>query len=44
MGGKFMIVNEMLVAQLKAKGAWNDSIKNRIIANGGSVMGIAALE
>lgn len=44
LGGKFTIVNELLVEQLKAKNARNDSIKNRIIANGGSVIGIEVLD
>jgi ribonucleoside-diphosphate reductase alpha chain len=31
MGGKFTIVNEMLVKQCKAKGIWTEHLKNKII-------------
>lgn len=44
MGGKFTIVNEMLVNQCKAKGIWNESLKNQIIANNWSILHIEALD
>ncbi len=44
MGGKFTIVNEMLVKQCKAKGIWTESLKNQIIANNGSILHIEDLD
>lgn len=33
LGGKFTIINETLVQQLKSHGKWNEQIKSLIIAN-----------
>lgn len=44
MGGKFTIVNEMLVKQCKAKGIWSEHLKNKIIGYNGSVMNIQELD
>jgi len=41
--GKFTVVNQHLVTQLKKANMWNDDIKGKIIANGGSVQDIEEL-
>ena len=38
--GDFIVINKYLVKDLMKNGLWNIEIKNRIIANGGSVQGI----
>ena len=40
LAGEFMIVNKHLQHELITLGIWNDTIKNKIIANKGSVAGI----
>jgi ribonucleoside-diphosphate reductase alpha chain len=42
--GKFTVVNNHLVNQLKKAGMWNEDIKGQIIAQGGSVQNIEALK
>lgn len=44
LGGKFTIVNEYLVDLCKEKGIRNEQLKNKIIANNGSVQGMEELE
>ncbi len=41
LAGEFIVVNKHLVRALIARGLWSESLKNRIIANNGSVFGIA---
>lgn len=41
---KFTVVCERLIYELKAKGMWNEDIKNKIVANGWSIMGIDELD
>ncbi|KAJ8905287.1 hypothetical protein NDN08_001794 [Rhodosorus marinus] len=43
LAGEFTIVNQHLVRDLQALGMWNPMIKNKIIANNGSVQGIQEL-
>jgi ribonucleotide reductase alpha subunit len=40
LAGEFIVINKYLIADLIALGLWNPSLKNKIIANGGSVQGI----
>jgi ribonucleoside-diphosphate reductase alpha subunit len=40
MSGEFAVVNPHLLKELVDMGLWNKSMKNRILANGGSVQGI----
>lgn len=40
LSGEFVVVNKHLLKDLVELGLWNDDIKNRIIANNGSVQGI----
>jgi ribonucleotide reductase alpha subunit len=40
LSGEFPVVNGHLLRDLVAMGLWNPELKNRIIANGGSVQGI----
>lgn len=42
--GKFTIVVRQLVEELKAKGMWNEEIKNQIISNSGSISLIGSLD
>lgn len=42
--GKFTVVCERLINELKAKGVWTEEIKNKIVANGGSIMDIEELD
>ena len=44
LGGKFTIIIEQLVEQLKAKGVWSEELKNKIIANGGSIQSLEELD
>jgi len=44
LGGKFTIINEALVNQLKEKNMWNDQIKNRIVSYNGSIQDIPELD
>lgn len=44
LGGKFTIINETLVHQLKEKNMWNEQIKNRIVAHNGSIQDIPELD
>jgi len=41
LSGEFPVVNAHLLRDLVALGLWNSELKNKIIANGGSVQGIA---
>lgn len=41
LAGEFIIVNRHLVKALQAAGVWSDALKDRIIANNGSVQGLA---
>ena len=41
LAGDFVILNKYLVEDLVAMGLWNPEIRNQIIADGGSVQGIA---
>ena len=43
MAGEFILVNRHLIADLQAAGLWNESIKNNIVANKGSVQHIGGL-
>ncbi len=43
LAGEFQIVNSYLMQDLIKLNLWNDSMKNRIIANNGSVQGIAEI-
>ncbi len=40
LAGDFMVVNEHLIKDLENLGLWNESMKNRIIAEGGSIQKI----
>ncbi|RYF87684.1 MAG: ribonucleoside-diphosphate reductase subunit alpha, partial [Chitinophagaceae bacterium] len=40
LSGEFMVVNKHLLKDLIARGLWNDQMKNRIIAENGSVQNI----
>lgn len=40
LSGEFVIVNKFLVRDLTELGLWNDGLKDKIIAHGGSVQGI----
>lgn len=42
--GKFTVVCERLIQQLKEKGKWNEHIKNQIIGNNGSIQHIESLD
>ncbi len=42
--GKFTIIIHQLVNQLKAKGVWTEELKNKIIANQGSIQNIEELD
>jgi len=42
--GKFTVVCERLINELKAKGVWTEEIKNKIVASGGSIMDIEELD
>lgn len=43
LAGEFIVINKHLVAALLAKGLWTTEMKDAIIANNGSVQGIAAV-
>ena len=43
MAGEFILVNRHLIADLQAAGLWNESVKNNIVANKGSVQHIGGL-
>lgn len=43
LSGRFQVVNKHLVNDLKAIGLWNKSIRNKIIANDGSVQSISEI-
>ncbi|XP_060084097.1 ribonucleoside-diphosphate reductase large subunit-like [Ylistrum balloti] len=40
LSGEFQVVNQHLLRDLTEKGLWNDDMKNKLIANGGSVQNI----
>jgi ribonucleotide reductase alpha subunit len=40
LAGEFIIVNRHLVKALQEAGIWNDTVKDRIVANNGSVQGL----
>jgi ribonucleotide reductase alpha subunit len=40
LAGEFTIVNKHLLRELTAAGLWTDSVRNRIIADGGSVQNV----
>jgi ribonucleoside-diphosphate reductase subunit M1 len=43
LAGEFQIVNPHLLKDLTERGLWNDTMKNRIIAEGGSIQNIATI-
>ena len=43
MAGEFVVINKYLVNELIGLGLWNDSIKNNIISNGGSIQQLTIL-
>lgn len=43
LNGKYMIVNKHLVKYLEEKGLWNETIKNEIVKDGGSVQNLSCL-
>jgi ribonucleoside-diphosphate reductase alpha chain len=43
LAGEFILVNKYLVNQLIDLGIWNPELKNKIIANNGSVQGISEI-
>lgn len=43
LAGEFQIVNQHLLKDLSERGLWNDSMKNRIINDGGSVQSIPSI-
>jgi len=43
MAGEFVMVNKHLMSELESLGLWNDSLKNSIIKEGGSVQHIDAI-
>ncbi len=43
LAGEFIVVNRHLVKALQAAGVWNETLKDRIIANNGSVQGISGV-
>ncbi|OWF48960.1 ribonucleoside-diphosphate reductase large subunit-like [Mizuhopecten yessoensis] len=40
LSGEFQVVNQHLLRDLTEKGLWNDDMKNKLIANGGSIQSI----
>lgn len=40
LGGRFMVTNDNMVQHLTELGLWNEDLKNRILANDGSLAGI----
>jgi len=40
LAGEFTVVNKHLLRELTAKGLWTESVRNRIIADGGSVQNV----
>lgn len=40
LAGEFTVVNKHLLRELTAKGLWTDKVRNRIIADGGSVQNV----
>jgi ribonucleoside-diphosphate reductase alpha chain len=42
--GKFTVVCERLINELKAKWVWTEEMKNKIVASGGSIMDIEELD
>lgn len=40
LAGEFTVVNKHLLRELTAKGLWTDNVRNRIIADGGSVQNV----
>lgn len=44
LAGEFAVVNRRLVRDLLARGAWTPELKNRIVANDGSVQGLEVPE
>lgn len=43
LSGEFQVVNQYLMKDLHKLGLWNDKMKNRIIADGGSIQSIPAI-
>ena len=43
LSGEFQIVNQHLLKDLTELGIWNESMKNRIISDGGSIQNIASI-
>jgi ribonucleoside-diphosphate reductase alpha chain len=43
LAGEFIVVNRHLVQALIARGLWSEELKDRIVANNGSVQGIAEI-
>jgi len=43
LAGEFTVVNKHLLRELTAMGLWTDSVRNRIIADGGSVQNVAEI-
>ena len=43
LAGEFTVVNKHLLRELTARGYWTDSVRNRIIADGGSVQNVVEI-
>ncbi|XP_046388894.1 ribonucleoside-diphosphate reductase large subunit [Ischnura elegans] len=43
LSGEFQVVNHHLLRDLTESGLWNDSMKNEIIANGGSIQNVSGI-
>jgi ribonucleoside-diphosphate reductase subunit M1 len=43
LAGEFSVVNKHLLRELTARGIWNESIRNRIIADNGSIQNVAEI-
>lgn len=43
LSGEFLQINRYLVSDLKAKGLWNEEVRNEIKVNEGSIQGVAAI-
>jgi ribonucleoside-diphosphate reductase alpha chain len=43
LSGEFMQINRYLVNDLKAKGLWNEEVRNEIKSNDGSIQGVAII-
>jgi len=43
LAGEFTVVNKHLLRELTSMGIWTESVRNRIIADGGSVQGVSEI-